>query len=223
MAQHTNPENKKDPSHKVAAANMSTFSQTEASWFDPNFDVESFVKNRLESWREFDDKHFATTDDFVTVVVKGHLILEQYLTRLISEYCKFNNYLEDARLTFRQKIYLARALIYLPPQMLAGLWQVFELLNKIRNDVAHNLDSHKLKAHLLQLRAHPACKAKDKHERKILETDTGLLKCMFGYCSGYLQPVSVIVAGMEKSKRDAWSERLKKEAKANEKQNQRRK
>ena len=76
---------------------------------DPDFGMESFVDERIGNWRKLADKHLPKTDDFITVVLTAHLILEQYLTRLISRYCRVPMYLEAARPTFWQRIQLAKA------------------------------------------------------------------------------------------------------------------
>jgi hypothetical protein len=52
----------------------------------------------------------ARIDGVVQVLLKGHLLLEEALSRLIDLYVYDSTYLEDARLTFKQKLNLAKAL-----------------------------------------------------------------------------------------------------------------
>jgi len=167
---------------------------------DPNFDMESFVKERVESWRELSDKHFPDSNDFTDVVLKAHLILEQYLTRLISTYCRVPEYVEAARLTFWQKIQLVKALIFFPVP--CGIWRALELLNSIRNDVAHNLSPSKLAGHIAEARGLPHYTTSDKAER--LKTDLDVIKSLFGICSAFFQGVDVLISAMEKHKKESW-------------------
>jgi hypothetical protein len=176
--------------------------------------MESFVTERLATWRAIDKEHFPKTKDFTTVVVKSHIILEQHLTRLISHYCRVPTYLENARLQFSQKIQLAKAFVYFPVP--DEIWRSLELMNSIRNDVAHNLNPPKLANHITQARALPACSPHGKDSkavRKVLKTDSGMIGLLFGYCSGFLQALDVTLAAIEKSKKDSWTSASEKHAK----------
>jgi hypothetical protein len=161
-------------------------------------DVEKFVKSRMANWRELSLRHFPESDDFITVVVKGHLLLEQYLTALIGHYCVFPERLVEARLSFLQKLRLTKALLFLPVS--DHIWEALELLNKIRNDVAHNLDkSSKLAAHLSRMRGlTPIFGNVDEATLKDLKDDTQAVKFLVSHCEGYLTPVDVLVATAEK-------------------------
>jgi hypothetical protein len=164
--------------------------------------VELLVRERVGSLRRLSEKHRPRTDDFTTVVLKAHLVLEQYLTRLISVYCRHPKYLEGARLTFWQKIQLAKAFVFFPID--EHIWRSLELVNSIRNDVAHNLDPPKLAGHIAEARALPACAGTDKNVREVLKTDAGMIKLLFGYCSGALEMVDAFIAAIEKDKNDQW-------------------
>jgi hypothetical protein len=169
---------------------------------DPDFDMESFVDERIESWRKLADKHLPETDDFITVVLKAHLILEQYLTRLISRYCRVPKYLEAARLTFWQRIQLAKAFVFFPVPV--EIWRALELVNQVRNDVAHNLSPSKLAGHIAAVRALPLCAPRDKAQREMLKSDSGVIKFLFGYCSGFLGSLDVLISAMEEHKKESW-------------------
>jgi hypothetical protein len=189
---------------------------------DPDFDMDAFFKENVESWRKLADEHFPDTDDFTTVVLKAHLILEQYLTRLISRYCRVPKYLEAARLTFWQRIQLAKAFLFCPVP--SEIWRGLELLNSIRNDVAHNLSPGKLAGHIAQVRGLPMCAPSNKgDEQRLLKSDSGVIKCLFGFCSGSLQVVDVVIAAMEKDKKERWlasmeAEKKEQQEKGNAKQ-----
>jgi hypothetical protein len=136
------------------------------------------------------------------VVLKAHLILEQYLTRLISRYCRLPKYLEAARLTFWQRIQLAKAFVFFPVP--GEIWRALELLNSIRNDVAHNLSPRKLAGHIAEARGLPACAARNNAQRQVLKSDAGVIKLLLAYCSGYLEPVDLLISAMEEHKKDCW-------------------
>ena len=154
-------------------------------------DIEKLVKSRMANWRELSLKHFPVSDDFITVVVKGHLLLEQYLTALIGHYCVFPERLVEARLSFFQKLQLAKALPFFP--ISDHIWEALELLNKIRNDVAHNLDkSSKLAAHLSRMRGlTPIFGNVDGATLIDLKDDTQAVKFLVSHCEGYLTSVNV--------------------------------
>ena len=73
--------------------------------------------------------------DPTLVLLKGHLLVEEQLFACIGAHCRDATKLEDARLTFAQKLRLAQAL--------CGLQSVahsLEKLNALRNRMAHRLE-----------------------------------------------------------------------------------
>jgi hypothetical protein len=172
------------------------------------FDVEALVGERVGALRELSRKHLLKVDEFTTVVVKGHLVLEQYLMRMISVYCRLPKYLEEARLSFWQKIQLAKGFIFFPIE--PDLWRAIELMNSIRNDVAHNLESPKLAGHIAEVRKLRCCSPTSKEIREALKTDRGAVELTIGYCIGALQFVDATIATMERDKNERWKKWLAK-------------
>ena len=77
-------------------------------------------------------------DELERVLLKGHLLLEEELLRLIESGAMRIQPLAEARLTFHQKLCLARALYHIDG------WEGFAFagaLNKLRNAWAHQADT----------------------------------------------------------------------------------
>jgi hypothetical protein len=72
------------------------------------------------------------------IVLKGHLLVEQLLTALLSHHCHTSAALRDANLRFYQKMHLVKAMI--SPLFPDECWQWVELINQLRNDFAHELE-----------------------------------------------------------------------------------
>ena len=76
--------------------------------------------------------------DLVSIVLRGHLVFEEVLFRIVQTHCANPDRLEDARLRFPQLIALVRSLLLdvTPPR----LWESLTNVNALRNALAHNLD-----------------------------------------------------------------------------------
>ncbi|MES9902047.1 MAG: hypothetical protein ABW168_05110 [Sedimenticola sp.] len=80
--------------------------------------------------------------DVELTLLKCHLLVEEELTNIIYKSHKNPKYIKDARLSFSQKTKLARASNDISHS--AWVWKGLELLNKTRNELAHNLTSHEI-------------------------------------------------------------------------------
>ena len=78
-------------------------------------------------------------DALVHVLLKGHLLIEEALSRIIEQYVFHAEHLREARLTFNQKLLVARALCLRKARL--GEWELLTALNKLRNEIAHKLQS----------------------------------------------------------------------------------
>jgi hypothetical protein len=74
------------------------------------FDVKSIAQEHEREFKIFKN----TTRDVDLLVLKGHMLVEQFLTSLIESYCWKPEFLEDARLSFFNKVKLARCLVIHP-------------------------------------------------------------------------------------------------------------
>jgi uncharacterized protein YdcH (DUF465 family) len=83
--------------------------------------------------------------DLTLIILKGHLLVEEELNGFLIN-CSFQpEALDDARLTFLQKLRVVRA--FYPLRRNALEWRVAEELNKLRNKISHHaevLDLHAL-------------------------------------------------------------------------------
>ncbi|MCR9248573.1 MAG: hypothetical protein NXI31_26400 [bacterium] len=96
-----------------------------------------------EAWIKRIKAQLPRSRDPVLVVLKGHLLVEEQLDRLIAASCRRPEDLDQARLTFSQKLSLASALIGSFSQK-----RFVERLNRMRNKLAHRLDGYSLEQEL---------------------------------------------------------------------------
>lgn len=81
--------------------------------------------------------------DLVSVVLRGHLVIEELLYYVIQSHFPSPEHLDSARLRFPQLVALARSLekISVVP---AQIWDSLLRLNSLRNSLAHNLEPSNL-------------------------------------------------------------------------------
>lgn len=79
--------------------------------------------------------------DIELVLLKGHLLIEEQVRLIVHHRLRNPDVLAEAnsRLETHLAIQLARA--FFPPDHMADIWQATLKLNKLRNDIAHNLFS----------------------------------------------------------------------------------
>jgi hypothetical protein len=106
------------------------------------------IAEAIESFKT----HLGSIDELSLVVLKGHLIIEEYLERIISRFVFHADKLESARFTFAQKVAIARSISL--DEYDNSMWELILAINALRNDLAHTLVSPKREAktnHLLDL------------------------------------------------------------------------
>src|ERR1700720_3595355 len=95
---------------------------------------------------DFEDRfrrHFPRkSKDVALVVLKGHLLLEESVTRLLASLLRQPEAIEGANLRFHQKLCLIEALFPVDPYMM----EAAEKLNTMRNRLAHHLDYPQIEA-----------------------------------------------------------------------------
>lgn len=101
--------------------------------------IDAEAENRIERAR----KHLPAGNDLTLIVLKGHLLVEEALDDLIRFYCKQPEHLNDVAIGFFTKAKIARALS--GHIVWTGLWPLIDALNSLRNDLAHKLESPKLR------------------------------------------------------------------------------
>ena len=80
-------------------------------------------------------------DELALVVLKGHLVLEEQLERILGKFVFHPEYLEGANLRFAQKVALARSVSL--DEHANSMWELLLAVNALRNELAHALDSEK--------------------------------------------------------------------------------
>ncbi len=85
-------------------------------------------------------KYLPQTDDVIVIVLKGHLIVEEILNEILKSHCQNYASIYEANLSFYQKAHVAKALLSGFDEF---VFPAIFLLNRLRNDLAHNLDSRK--------------------------------------------------------------------------------
>jgi hypothetical protein len=113
--------------------------------------LEKKVEYRVAQYQE----HFSELKDRTLLVLKGHLVIEEILERMIRESCPNSDALDDVDMSFFLKARVARALmpkhIVLDSDKGAQAWECIDALNSLRNEMAHRLVSAKMEAKLERL------------------------------------------------------------------------
>jgi hypothetical protein len=81
--------------------------------------------------------HLPMVKDPTVIILRGHLLIEDLLDRLISANLRNTHAIQNARLTFFQKLCLAQGIIGSSNE--DGKWKAIKELNKLRNMISHNL------------------------------------------------------------------------------------
>lgn len=163
-------------------------------------EIKVVLEERATHWRDLADKNFSGISELSLIVLKGHLLLEQLLTALISHYARSSADLSEARLQFTQKVALVKAFVVFP--FPSEFWGLLKVLNQLRNDFAHELQPKKLEEHLKVVRAMASVhrKTTEKQFLSVFDTDEGSLKMIISYWLGFLTPVDSLIHIMERSK-----------------------
>lgn len=80
-----------------------------------------------------------SVDELAHVLLKGHLLLDEAITRILEQYVFHREHLQDARLSFQKKALLARSFCLRKNQL--GEWDLIAAINGLRNDLSHRLNS----------------------------------------------------------------------------------
>ena len=84
-------------------------------------------------------------DDVVSIVLRGHLVIEELLFTAIAAYCMDVEQLRRAKLRFPQMIAVLRAIQKLDA-LPEKIWHAIDDLNALRNSLAHSLEPKELTA-----------------------------------------------------------------------------
>jgi hypothetical protein len=90
-----------------------------------------------ENFLKIFEDHFNTVDEQAQILLKGHLLIEEKLYDIISNFVFHQDALEKAKLGFYQKLHLARSLSL--DESKNSMWELVLAVNSLRNKIAHKL------------------------------------------------------------------------------------
>jgi len=159
--------------------------------------------NQREENRERFKKYFPDFDDLLAIVLRGHLLVEEFLDRLNRHCFHSPKYYDQANLQFSKKLLIARAQVLIPHLKPDAFFNGIMKLNELRNNLAHNLDSMKLKNKLTEfLNAVESDYTEEliTHLSKEDEAIEVRVRFAISYLLGQLEILDNVVEFMEKSR-----------------------
>ncbi len=109
------------------------------------------MKITKEVFSKIFDEQFNKVDDELVAVLKGHLLVEKVLNQIIEDFVFHDDKIIDARLNFAQKVQIARSMSL--DHQDNSMWSLISVMNTLRNDFAHQLDSEKRNAKFDKVKA----------------------------------------------------------------------
>src|ERR1700751_3445728 len=100
---------------------------------------------RTEDFQDRFRRHMPRSNDLTLIVLKGHLLMEEQINRLITISLPNPGALEQARPNLFLRLAIARALY--KPRTFDSLFNAAEALNTLRNRLAHHLEHPQIEAH----------------------------------------------------------------------------
>ena len=104
---------------------------------------------RFEDYKDalsFVKKHIGEVDDPILLILKSHLLIETFLNSFIQKFFQNPKAVLDARLSFRQTLLIVKALHGYGEK--EWLWEAIDRLNRLRNDLAHNIEPESFDSNL---------------------------------------------------------------------------
>jgi hypothetical protein len=125
-------------------------------------------------------------DELAHVVIKGHLIIEETISRIIDLHVFHREHVQEAKLSFNAKMLMARSLCLRKNRL--GEWDLIAAINSLRNELAHNLHTPKRDRKIATVREIYCREAVDLSELANLkeQPDHVVLHYACGHCVGFL-------------------------------------
>ena len=108
------------------------------------------MTKKAENYFQKLKRYLPIVKDPTVVILRGHLLIEELLDDLIAAILIEPMAIRDARLTFFQKLCIARGILGHQDHM----WKPIEILNNLRNTI-----SHKLPDDMLSMKLDPVLRA----------------------------------------------------------------
>lgn len=158
---------------------------------------------RRKDYQEKFKKHFPDSDDLIVIVLRGHLLVEEFLDRLNKHCFHFPEYYDQANLQFSKKLLIARAQVLVPRVNPSSFFDGIKKLNELRNSLAHNLESPKLRNKIKDfLKTIESEYPEEFTEHHAYENETIEVRTRFAisYMLGQMEVLDNVVEFMEKSR-----------------------
>jgi hypothetical protein len=137
------------------------------------------VKPLLDQWQN--------VDELSQIILKVHLVLEERLTRIIGKFVFHAELVQSAKLRFIQKIEIARSISL--DEHGNRMWELFNSINELRNQLAHSLDPERrdLKTQNLRSLYYDICKADPGIGEEKKHDDKVIVSFAITQCFGFLE------------------------------------
>lgn len=142
---------------------------------------------RMKQFMSDLQEHLGQVDELTLVVLKGHLLIEESINRVISRFVFHPEMLESARLSFAHRVSIARAISL--DEHDNSMWDMILAINALRNNLAHNLHSPKRAQQIqrvLLLLKHETRDAETTSFHSIAEPEHLQLLDAIAFCTGFL-------------------------------------
>ena len=149
------------------------------------------------------EQYFSPNDDLLAIVLRGHLLVEGFIDDLNRHCLHFPEFYDEANLTFHKKLLIAQAQVLEPGP---SIFPAIRILNELRNNLAHNLDSPKREPKIhtfLELVEPRFSKELIECMKKYGESNPSLerrIQSAISFVLGNLQVLDNLVEFMEKSR-----------------------
>lgn len=132
-------------------------------------------------------KQMDSIDELAHLVLKGHLLIEERLNQIFDQYIFHREHIETTRLTFHNKATICRSLCLRKNENIE--WDLIFSLNKLRNNIAHKLDSPIRTSKLESVKQwyFKAADGMESLESVKKEDDCYITRMAFAHSCGYLE------------------------------------
>jgi hypothetical protein len=146
--------------------------------------MQKLVPDHLKKYFNQFIEHMRQVDDVALTVLKGHLLIEGIIDNILEVFFFHPEQLQSARLTFFQKVALARA--YALRKNKDSVWDLVLAINELRNATAHELAGEKRQRKLEEVRRLYIAGALSEATKRPGIEDKELVEFACADCVGYL-------------------------------------
>jgi hypothetical protein len=131
------------------------------------------------------------SDNAALIILKGHLVVEERLTAVIEKFVFHPKHLDKARLTFTQKLAIARSLSL--DENKNSMWNFCEKLNALRNTLSHSLDGERRAKAMAAVKTAYVAECSGMTVGKHDEDETVMLAGIIALCIGFIHAMELEV------------------------------